>query len=108
MAPGDAAVRCLQGASPASLTDLGLAAEELAGPVVRSEAADTLAAGDAVEVRSLAVGMRGVWLPAQVLQVRLLSGLPRSPAPFRQHDASSAWCTWCGCRHVACVLSARD
>ncbi len=49
--------------------DPGLAAEELAGPVDRSEDADSLAAGDAVEVRPLAAGVRGAWLPATVLQV---------------------------------------
>lgn len=52
--------------------DPGLLAEELAGPVARSQEADSLAPGDAVEVRSLAVGMRGAWLSATVLQVRSL------------------------------------
>lgn len=48
----------------------GLSADELAGPVERSEDADSLAAGNGVEVRSLAIGRRGAWLSATVLHVR--------------------------------------
>ena len=54
----------------------GLGADELAGPVARSAAADSLAAGDAVEVKPLAAGMLNTWLPATVLQVRQYSAAP--------------------------------